>query len=134
MKQEFEQLMAKLATERDEVNLKLHLASMEAQEEFADAEKIWEQVKQKASDIGDDSVETQRLSELPPLSINPLTFNAISNTLVGLCQLFTYNFRRANKLIRGLYRVVTDITRFLFYLLPDLFRFVKKILAFLAET
>jgi hypothetical protein len=27
MKQEFEQLMAKLATERDEVNLKLHLAS-----------------------------------------------------------------------------------------------------------
>jgi hypothetical protein len=58
MKQEFEQLMAKLATERDEVNLKLHLASMEAQEEFADAEKIWEQVKQKASDIGDDSVET----------------------------------------------------------------------------
>ncbi|HIG64216.1 MAG: hypothetical protein HOE45_02140 [Gammaproteobacteria bacterium] len=58
MKQEFEQLMAKLAAERDEVNLKLHLASMEAKEEFAGAEKIWEQVRQKASDIADDSVET----------------------------------------------------------------------------
>mgnify|MGYP003958889931 FL=1 len=42
----------------DEVNLKLHLASMEAKEEFAGAEKIWEQVRQKASDIADDSVET----------------------------------------------------------------------------
>jgi len=58
VKQEFEQIMAKLATERDEVNLKLHLASMEAKGEFDNAEKLWEQVKQKASDIADDSVET----------------------------------------------------------------------------
>ena len=58
MKQEFENLMAKLATERDEINLSLHLASMEAKEEFAGAEQIWEQVKLKASDIADDSVET----------------------------------------------------------------------------
>lgn len=58
MKQEFDKLMAKLAAERDELNLKLHLASMEAKEEFAGAEKMWEQVKQKAGDIADDSVET----------------------------------------------------------------------------
>ncbi|WP_428355248.1 hypothetical protein [Methyloprofundus sp.] len=58
MKQEFEELMAKLATERDELNLKLHLASMQAKEEFSSAEEIWEQVKQKAGDIADDSVET----------------------------------------------------------------------------
>ena len=58
MKQDFDKLMAKLAAERDELNLKLHLASMEAKEEFAGAEKMWEQVKLKASDIADDSVET----------------------------------------------------------------------------
>ena len=58
MKQEFDTLMAKLAAERDELNLKVHLASMEAKEEFAGAEKMWEQVKLKASDIADDSVET----------------------------------------------------------------------------
>ncbi len=58
MKQEFDKLMEKLTVERDELNLQLHLASMEAKEEFEGAEKIWEQVKQKASDIADDSVET----------------------------------------------------------------------------
>jgi len=58
MKQEFDTLMAKLAAERDELNLKLHLASMEAKEEFAGAEKMWDQVKLKAGDIADDSVET----------------------------------------------------------------------------
>ncbi len=58
MKQDFDKLMAKLAAERDELNLKVHLASMEAKEEFAGAEKMWEQVKLKASDIADDSVET----------------------------------------------------------------------------
>lgn len=58
MKQEFEKLMAKLAAERDEINLKLHLASMEAKEEFSGAEEMWDQVKRKASDIADDSVET----------------------------------------------------------------------------
>lgn len=58
MKQEFDQLMAKLSAEREELNLQLHLASMEAKDEFGNAEKLWEQVKLKASDIADDSVET----------------------------------------------------------------------------
>ena len=58
MKQEIDKLLAKLGTERDEINLKLHLASMEAKEEFAEAEEKWNVVKQKASDIADDSVET----------------------------------------------------------------------------
>lgn len=58
MKQEFEDLMAKLTAQRDEANLQLHLASMEVKEEFENADKTWEQVKQKASDIADDSVET----------------------------------------------------------------------------
>jgi len=58
MKQEFDQLLEKLSAQRDEVNLQLHLASMEAKDEFSQAEEKWEQVKQKASDIADDSVET----------------------------------------------------------------------------
>ena len=58
MKQEFDALLEKLKTERDEMQLKMHLASMEVKEEFSEAEKQWEYVKQKASEIADDSVET----------------------------------------------------------------------------
>lgn len=58
MKQEFEELLAKLAAQRDEAKLKLHLASMEVKEEFENTDLTWEQIKQKASDIADDSVET----------------------------------------------------------------------------
>jgi len=58
MKQEFDELLEKLSAVRDEANLKLHLASMEAKEEFSQAEETWTQVKQKAGEIADDSVET----------------------------------------------------------------------------
>ena len=58
MREEFDKLMEKLKTERDEINLKMHLATMEAKEEFAEAEKKWGQVKTKASEIADDAVET----------------------------------------------------------------------------
>lgn len=58
MKQEFDNLLEKLKTERDELSLKLHLASMEAKEEFAEAEEKWDVVKRKAHEIADDSVET----------------------------------------------------------------------------
>lgn len=58
LREEFDKLVEKLKTERDEINLKLHLASMEAREEFAEAEKKWHQVKSKAADIADEAVET----------------------------------------------------------------------------
>lgn len=58
MKQEFDALLEKLKTERDEMQLKMHLASMEVKEEFSEAEEKWQYVKQKASEIADDSVET----------------------------------------------------------------------------
>ncbi len=51
-------LVANLKTERDEIQLKLHLASMEVKDEFKKVEKRWEEVSQKASDIANDSVET----------------------------------------------------------------------------
>lgn len=55
VKDEFEVLLAKLKIERDELKLKMQLASMEAKEEFAEAEKLWGRVKAKAADITDDT-------------------------------------------------------------------------------
>jgi len=58
IKEDFDNLLSKLNTEREEINLKLHLASMEARDEFEQAEKQWQQIKAKASEIADESVET----------------------------------------------------------------------------
>jgi hypothetical protein len=58
IKEDFNNLLDKLKTERDEISLKLHLASMEAKEEFNSTEQQWNLVKTKAADIADDSVET----------------------------------------------------------------------------
>ncbi len=58
VRQEFDKLVEKLKKERDELNLKLHLASMEAKEELKDAEKKWVQLKEKTAKITDDAVET----------------------------------------------------------------------------
>lgn len=58
MKKEFDDLWGNLKSERDEIMLKLHLASMEAKDEFEDAEKTWNKLKIKAAEIGDDSKET----------------------------------------------------------------------------
>ena len=58
MKLEFDTLLEKLTAERDELNLQLHLASMEVKDEFSQSEEKWEQIKQKAKDIADDSIET----------------------------------------------------------------------------
>lgn len=55
---EFDNLLNKLKSERDEIMLKLHLASMEAKEEFEEAEKNWDKIKIKAAEIADDSKET----------------------------------------------------------------------------
>ncbi len=58
VQEDFGSLLNKLKAERDEINLKLHLASMEAKQEFEEAEKQWGQIKTKAAEIADDSVET----------------------------------------------------------------------------
>ena len=58
MKDEFENIVEKLKTSRDEINLKLHLASMELKDEFNEAEKQWVVVKAKADEIADDTKET----------------------------------------------------------------------------
>ncbi len=58
IKEDFENLLDKLQVERDEINLKMHLASMEAKQEFEEAEKQWHQLKIKAAEIADETVDT----------------------------------------------------------------------------
>lgn len=53
MKEELNKVIEKLKRERDEVNVKIHLASMDAKQEFEDAEKKWVEVKAKAAQIAD---------------------------------------------------------------------------------
>jgi hypothetical protein len=58
MKEEFGNLIEKLKRQRDEITLKAHLASMDAKKELEGAEKKWDQLKQSASDIADDAIDT----------------------------------------------------------------------------
>jgi len=58
LQNDFENLISKLNVEREELQLKLHLAGMEAKSEFEKAEKQWQEVKIKASEIADDTIET----------------------------------------------------------------------------
>lgn len=58
LKNEFESLLVNLDSVREELQLKLHLASMDAKDEFAEAEKQWLQIKNKAAEIADESIDT----------------------------------------------------------------------------
>ena len=58
IKIEFENLVEQLKAEREEIALKIHLASMEAKEEFEYAEKIWDKLINKATVLADESKET----------------------------------------------------------------------------
>ncbi len=57
IQKEFSELIETLKTERDEISLKLHLASMDAKDEFDSLDAKWDLVTQKAADITDDAVE-----------------------------------------------------------------------------
>lgn len=57
IKEEFNHLLEKIKSERDAINLKLHLASMEVKQEFEEAEPKWDALKIKSAEIIDDSVE-----------------------------------------------------------------------------
>ena len=54
IKEEFDNLLEKLKSERDAVSLKLHLGSMEAKQEFEEAEQKWSLIK---NEIIDESAE-----------------------------------------------------------------------------
>lgn len=58
MKEEFGSLIDRLKAERDRIKLQAHLATMEAREEIEAAEEKWNQLKEKASQIADDTIDT----------------------------------------------------------------------------
>lgn len=58
LKNEFESLLDTLNSAREELQLKLHLASMEAKAEFEESEIQWQNIKIKAAEIADESKET----------------------------------------------------------------------------
>ena len=58
IKEEFSRMLDKVKTERDELKLKLHLASMEGREEFEEAEKKWQHLKAKAADMNENLAKT----------------------------------------------------------------------------
>ena len=58
IREEFTKLVEKLKTEREEIRLKVHLASMDVKEELKETEKKWVQLKDKASKIADETIDT----------------------------------------------------------------------------
>lgn len=52
---ELETLLDNLNNTREELSLKLHLASMDVRDEFEAAEKQWHEIKNKFNEIADDS-------------------------------------------------------------------------------
>lgn len=58
IKNEIETLSEKLKSQRDEIELKLHLAGMDAKTEWGKAEHKWEDFKDKVDEISDETKET----------------------------------------------------------------------------
>lgn len=57
IKDEVNGLLAKLKTERDEIHLKLHLATMDVQQEFEVAEEKWAALKDKGEELARESAD-----------------------------------------------------------------------------
>ncbi len=56
--EELAQISEQLKQERDEIKLKVHLASMEAKDEWEQAETTWAGLKDNLDDIVDETKET----------------------------------------------------------------------------
>lgn len=55
---ELENLTDKIKHQRDELQVQMHLAGMEAKDEWDKAEEKWDEFMQKAAEIKDDAEET----------------------------------------------------------------------------
>ena len=58
LKQDLTELVENLKNERDEILLKLHLASMDVKEEFENMEAKWDVVLQNCAELSDNAIET----------------------------------------------------------------------------
>lgn len=55
---EFERILQDLERQRDELNLKMHLAKTEAQDEWRELEKKWQEAKPKLDAAAGEAVKT----------------------------------------------------------------------------
>ncbi len=58
IQEDFEKILEQLKQQRDEINLKIHLAGMEVNDEWESAEKDWKELREKIVDLTDDAKET----------------------------------------------------------------------------
>lgn len=58
LQEEFENITATLKQQRDEIKLQLHLASLEARDEWNSHEETWSHFQTKLEEIGDETKET----------------------------------------------------------------------------
>ena len=56
--EDLEELVEKLKQERDELGVKLHLAKMEASEEWQELERKWSKLEAKEKQLGDAAAES----------------------------------------------------------------------------
>jgi hypothetical protein len=59
-KEDLAQIAAKLKEERDELRVRMHLASMEIKDEWEELEKKWQHLEPKLAEAKDEVVETSR--------------------------------------------------------------------------
>ncbi len=52
------EMLERLKQERDELRVKVHLAKMDAEDEWRDIEERWEDLERRAADIADKTKET----------------------------------------------------------------------------
>lgn len=55
---ELEKITDKIKQQRDEINLNMHLAGMEAKQEWDNAEDKWDDLKDKIDEIANDAKDT----------------------------------------------------------------------------
>ena len=58
MQNELDKITDKIKQQRDEINLNMHLAGMEAKKEWENAETKWDDLKGKIDEITNDAKET----------------------------------------------------------------------------
>tara|TARA_R110000782_G_scaffold33095_3_gene80208 strand:- start:1527 stop:1811 length:285 start_codon:yes stop_codon:yes gene_type:complete len=56
--EDIEEMLEKLKQERDELSVKLHLAKMEASEEWQDLERKWSKLESKVKQMGGAAAES----------------------------------------------------------------------------
>jgi cytochrome c556 len=58
LSEDIEEMVEKLKQERDELGVKLHLAKMEASEEWQELERKWSKLEAKVKQLGDAAAES----------------------------------------------------------------------------